>query len=51
MTPKWPLATKLDTHVADLQVSLFKVLGGSRENAPLPVDVPPTGSSIRMMKQ
>jgi NodT family efflux transporter outer membrane factor (OMF) lipoprotein len=30
-----------DTHIADLQVSLFKALGGGWENAPLPLDVPP----------
>ncbi|MGE5524097.1 MAG: efflux transporter outer membrane subunit [Rhodospirillaceae bacterium] len=33
-----------DTHVADLQVSLFKALGGGWENAPLPLDVPPPRS-------
>lgn len=30
-----------DTHVADLQVSLFKALGGGWENAPIALDAPP----------
>jgi NodT family efflux transporter outer membrane factor (OMF) lipoprotein len=33
-----------DAHIADLQVSLFKALGGGWENAPLPLDVPPPRS-------
>jgi outer membrane protein TolC len=34
-----------DTHVADLQVSLFKALGGGWENAPIPLDTPPPSRS------
>jgi outer membrane protein TolC len=33
-----------DTNVADLQVSLFKALGGGWEGAPAPLDTPPPSS-------
>ena len=36
-----------EMHVADLQVSLFKALGGGWENAPLPLDVAPPRSTNR----
>jgi NodT family efflux transporter outer membrane factor (OMF) lipoprotein len=35
-----------DTNVADLQVSLFKALGGGWENAPAPVDASPPRAQV-----